>query len=273
MREFSSPQIRCLRENNVAPTPDPFLTTALEAVIPIQGATLGDTTVQLFSLATPLTAPVLMLAASNAITLHVSDQSAAQSIAQPFPTLTRVDRTQPARSADSSTLNTYTGWQAAFILTDTSFGKGTALLDQSTHLEWLRLGETRNKSQEQLRRNMSPHKALDGWRFATDDEVATFFRHFTGSPTGRTSDPAIVAELERLVGGPFSTSHSTPGNWTHARLPKAASPDTTHSTSGFAPCRIASLPVPLCRQLRARRTRRELLPASALRKRDGSTAT
>ena len=121
----------------------------------------------------------------------------------------------PAAAA-AADINAYTGWQTAFTQTDTSFGKRSALLDQSTHLEWLRLSESRNKSQETLRRNMSPRKPLDGWRFATDDEVATFFRHFTGSPNGHTSDPAIVAELQSLMGGPLSTTHSTPGNWTRA---------------------------------------------------------
>jgi Protein of unknown function (DUF4232) len=225
--EFTSPQIRCMREaspgaNAAASAPDPtaYLTIAFGAVIPIQGSTLGDATIQLFSVAGALTDPLLTLTTSNAITLHISDQATPLStptlVRSDTPTLVRLDQPIHTTATEPADLNAFTGWQTAFTLTDTSFGKRTALLDQSTHIEWLRLSESRNKSQETLRRNMSPHKVLDGWRFATDDEVATFFRHFTGSPTGRTSDPAIVAELQSLMGGPLATSHSTPGNWTRA---------------------------------------------------------
>jgi hypothetical protein len=241
IQEFGPPQIRCMRELNTATAapdsnPDPYLTTAFEAVVPIQGPTLGDTAVQLFELATSLRDPLIALTASNSITLHISDQTAASA------TLTAPDApasfASPVRTAAPADLTAYTGWQTAFTLADTSFGKRTALLDQATHLAWLRLSESRNKSQEELRRNMSPRKPLDGWRFATDDEVATFFRHFTGSPSGRTSDPAIVAELQRLMGGPLTTSHSSPNNWsravTNGRIAGYYAP-----TSGFAPAGAA----------------------------------
>ena len=63
---------------------------------------------------------------------------------------------------------------------------------------------------------MLPHKALDGWRYATADEVAALFRHFTATPSGRSNDPAVVTELQRLMGGPFYVAKSTAGDWTRS---------------------------------------------------------
>lgn len=97
----------------------------------------------------------------------------------------------------------YTGWQSSFTLTDTAFGKQSALLDNATQLEWLRLSATRNKSQLDLSRQMATRTDYAGWRFATGDEVIAFFRHFTGSPSGASADHAVEAELQRLMGGPL----------------------------------------------------------------------
>ena len=62
---------------------------------------------------------------------------------------------------------------------------------------------------------MYPHRAFEGWRYATADEVAMFFRHFTGTLSGSTTDPAIVTELQRLMGGPFEVKN-TPGHSTRS---------------------------------------------------------
>lgn len=209
LEEFNTPQIRCMRETN--PNLDqPYLTTAFDAVPPIQQS--GDATLQLFQLTGSLRATRINLAESNSITLHISDTG----IPTRNPASDTASTAAPAPTAAPAGLTAYTGWQSNFTLTDTSYGKHSALLDQTTHLEWLRLSATRNKSQDTLRRAMSPHKALDGWRFATDEEVTTFFRHFTGSPSGRTTDPAIESELQRLMGGPLGNSHSTAGGWTRS---------------------------------------------------------
>ena len=119
----------------------------------------------------------------------------------------------PVRIAAQSA---YTAWQSSFTLTDTPFGKQSALLDNSTHLEWLRLSDTRNKSQLELSRHMANHTDYAGWRFATDDEVIAFFRHFTGSPDGASADPAVEAELQRLMGGPLGHSKVAIGAGTRA---------------------------------------------------------
>lgn len=105
-------------------------------------------------------------------------------------------------------------WQASFTLTDTSYGKKSALLDNATHLDWLRLSATRNKSQEELRRIMAtPGRNREAWRFATGDEVVLFFRHFLASPDGTTTDPAAEQELQRLMGGPLGASKNPIGGW------------------------------------------------------------
>jgi len=222
VEEFHTPQIRCIQTMGSGAS-QPFVTTTFDAVAPIQGNTLGDAALQIFQLSGSLGDALLNFAESNPITLHITDASAV-----------------PAQHSNSSAFDPasasaepYTGWQTSFTLTDTAFGKKSALLDQSTHLEWLRLSATRNKSEETLRRTMSPHKALDGWRFATDEEVATFFRHFTGSFTGRSNDPAIESELQRLMGGPLGNSKNTAGgsarSFTYGRIEGYYAP-----TSGFA---------------------------------------
>jgi hypothetical protein len=237
LEEFDSPQVRCMTDIHADPG-QPYTTAAFDVVHPIHDA--GDTTVHLFELTGSPRDPHLAFAESNSITLHIGDDASALATAEPTappPTLRAPAQPSPRASApDTSNLTAYTGWQTAFTLTDTSFGKQSALLDQSTHLEWLRLSATRNKAQETLRRAMLPHKALDGWRFATDDEVQTFFRHFTGTPNGRTTDPAIEIALQRLMGGPLGHSHNTgwSRDFTYGRIQGYYTP-----TSDFRPASSA----------------------------------
>jgi hypothetical protein len=195
LEEFPQPRVRCGRQ--FQPGLSPVITANFDAVPPVQGTALGESSVQVLEITGSPDAPHLAFAQSNSITLHVTSENAGN--ARPIEDLLPYD-----------------GWKAAFTLTDTSFGKQSGLLDQFTRLEWLRLSATRNKSQEDLRRAMLPHKALDGWRYATADEVAMFFRHFTGALSGRSTDPAVVTELQRLVGGPFDIKKSAPGHWTHS---------------------------------------------------------
>ena len=207
LQEFNTPQIRCLADTT--PNPDqPYLTTSFDAVPPLQPT--GDATFQLFQIANSLRAQRINLTESNALTLHISGANTRDVVPNLVSTATFPP---PATPADQTP---YTGWQSTFTLTDTSFGRKSALLDQTTHLEWLRLSATRNKSQDALLHTMAPHKPLEGWRFATEDEVIAFFRHFTGSPSGRTSDPAIESELQRVMGGPLATTHNTAAGWTHS---------------------------------------------------------
>lgn len=195
LEEYSGSRVRCSRQFRAGLTPT--MTANFDAVPPVQGNALGESSVQVMELTGPLNAQQVAFAQSNPITLHVVPENTAG--------------TKPIED-----LTPYDGWETAFTLTDTSFGKQSGLLDQSTHLEWLRLSATRNKSQEEIRRAMYPHKAFDGWRYATADEVAMFFRHFTGALSGRTTDPAVVMELQRLVGGPFDTKKIAPGRSTRS---------------------------------------------------------
>jgi hypothetical protein len=100
----------------------------------------------------------------------------------------------------------YTAWKSKFSLADTQFGEKTALYDQETGLEWLRTPLTQNPSLylsplKDVSKRMEKEGDLEGWRFATLTELKTFLSNFTGTPDGRTTDPAIVRKLIRLLGG------------------------------------------------------------------------
>jgi hypothetical protein len=225
LQEFNTPQIHCLTDTN----PDqPYLTTSFDSIPPLQPT--GDATLQLYKIANSLRATRINLTESNSLTLHISNTN----LRDVVPNLVSTATFKPATTPASADPTPYTGWQTNFTLTDTSFGKHSALLDQTTHLEWLRLAATRNKSQDALSHTMAPHKALEGWRFATEEEVIAFFRHFTGSPSGRTSDPAIASELQRVMGGPLATTHDNAAGWTRSitngRIAGYFAP-----TSNFAP--------------------------------------
>ncbi len=74
--EYSSPHIRCTRQ--LGPNPNLYLTTAFEAIQPLQGSSAGDTTLQVFELAGRVGDLHLRLAESNPVTLHFG-QAAIQS--------------------------------------------------------------------------------------------------------------------------------------------------------------------------------------------------
>jgi len=106
----------------------------------------------------------------------------------------------------------YTAWKKHFLLTDTSFGEKTALLDTATHLEWLRLNLTAGLSYNQVSAEMAADGRLGGWRYATAAELRVFFRDFIGS-TDTSSDLSIEAKLQRLMGGPLNTASNPKTGW------------------------------------------------------------
>jgi hypothetical protein len=106
----------------------------------------------------------------------------------------------------------YTAWKKKFSLTDTSFGEKTALLDNVTLLEWLRLNLTKGLSYNQVRAQMADDGSLAGWRYATAAELQTFFKDFIGS-SDTSSDPSIEAKLQRLMGGPLNTASNPKTGW------------------------------------------------------------
>jgi len=106
----------------------------------------------------------------------------------------------------------YTAWKKRLKLADTSFGPKTALLDTSTHLEWLRLNFSAHLTYKKVVAEMAPGGRFEGWRYATGAELETFFRHFAGPAESKT-DSLIEAKLQRLLGGPLETSSNPTTGW------------------------------------------------------------
>jgi hypothetical protein len=174
---------------------------------------------------------------------------------QPFVTVTSAPLTihitgEPASAGGISELHEYTAWKSHFALSDTSFGKQTALLDQATHLEWLRVSLSAGLSEEAVRKAMEPGGRFEGWRFGTIAEVGTFFAHFTGSPDGRSTDPAIERKLQRLLGGPLDTMSNDQTGWSRKSTPAriAGLTPATHEQTPQHPATPAgaSPPCPTC---------------------------
>jgi hypothetical protein len=124
----------------------------------------------------------------------------------------------------------FTAWTAHFHLVETAFGPGTALLDLATGFEWLRPSFTAASATptdaKRMAARMGLERELDGWRFATLDEVREFLAHFTGTPDGRSNDPAVVRKLLRLLGGgPLNTTPDRQTGWIDNRLSVRIAPD------------------------------------------------
>jgi hypothetical protein len=168
---------------------------------------------------------------------------------QPFVTVSSLPWTiHVVGTAPTDRIPEYTGWQSKFRLSTTSFGEKTALLDQATHLEWLRLSLTQGENEEALTAMMQPTHELAGWRFATKSEVQTFFADFTGTPDGHTNNPSIERKLQRLLGGPDNTPPPSPTGWsrraTYGHI-AGYEPDLNHKVPSVLPTGIPA-PCPAC---------------------------
>jgi hypothetical protein len=125
------------------------------------------------------------------------------------PVYLQVDSDSP-----SSKLPEYTAWRNHFSLADTSFGEKTALLDKKTHLEWLRLNLTADLSLDPVHAQTAADSPFAGCRVATSQDLRVFFAHFTGSPTGHSTDAPVMAEkLQRLLGGPLEEFSDQTTGW------------------------------------------------------------
>jgi hypothetical protein len=168
---------------------------------------------------------------------------------QPFVTVSSLPLTiHIVGTTPSDGIPEYTGWQSKFRLSTTSFGEKTALLDQATHLEWLRLSLTEGKSEEALSAMMQPTQELAGWRFATRSEVQTFIANFTGTPDGHTSNPSIERKLQRLLGGLDTTPPPSPTGWSRRALYghiAGYEPDLNHKVPSVLPTGTP-VPCPTC---------------------------
>jgi TonB family protein len=110
----------------------------------------------------------------------------------------------PPAKSNAIRYDVYTAWKRRIKFADTSFGQNTALLDKSTHLEWLRLNFTSGLAYQQVVQALRPGGEFDGWRLATPEEVRLFFAHFTAAPDGRSDNVAVERKFQRLLGGPLS---------------------------------------------------------------------
>ena len=61
--------------------------------------------------------------------------------------------------------------QAALIDMDSPLGSNTAVLDTSTNLEWLKLSATTGQTPDQIFAQTAPGGLLEGYRYATVDEL------------------------------------------------------------------------------------------------------
>jgi hypothetical protein len=163
---------------------------------------------------------------------------------QPFVTVSSLPLTiHVVGTAPNDGITEYTGWKSKFSLSTTSFGEKTALLDQATHLEWLRLSLTHGQSEEALSAMMQPTQELAGWRFATRSEVRAFIADFTGTPDGHTNNPAIERKLQRLLGG-LDTGPAPSTGWSRRAVYghiAGYEPDLNHKVPSVLP---TGTPVP-----------------------------
>jgi hypothetical protein len=117
-----------------------------------------------------------------------------------------------ANSENAPQIPEYTAWKPSFTLTKTSFGDQTALLDNATHLAWLRLNLSADLSYDQVTEQMSEGGRFSGWRYATSNESRTLFKHFIGG-SDTTTNLSIEDKLQRLLGGPLNVDGNTATGW------------------------------------------------------------
>jgi hypothetical protein len=107
----------------------------------------------------------------------------------------------------------YQDWNKHFRSVGTQLGADTALLDLRTHLQWLNLRLTQREGTEELSRRMRRGGDLEGWRYATLNELRTMLVDFTGTADGSSRDIGTERALQTLLGGPLETVHNQTG-WT-----------------------------------------------------------
>jgi hypothetical protein len=97
-----------------------------------------------------------------------------------------------------------------FAQVDTSIGPATALEDMLTGLKWLHLDLTAKQSYSTVMANMAPGKWLEGWRYATPEELRDLFIHYKRA-AGGSEDLALAAKMQNDLGGPleYSVNHET----------------------------------------------------------------
>jgi hypothetical protein len=105
------------------------------------------------------------------------------------------------------------GWNKDFRPVGTELGANTALLDLRTHLQWLNLRLTQREGTEELSRRMRQGGDLEGWRYATLNELRTMLVDFTKTADGSSRDIGTERALQTLLGGPLDTVRNQTG-WT-----------------------------------------------------------
>lgn len=97
-----------------------------------------------------------------------------------------------------------------FTVVNTSFGTGTALLDNATNLEWLDLTVTSNQSYDSVEANLGTEGVYAGWSYATPQQLAQFFTDFDGGVVDNT----LALELMNDLGGPLGTFYNPDNGFT-----------------------------------------------------------
>ena len=114
-----------------------------------------------------------------------------------------------------ATLFAATAANADFLQVSTSFGSHTALLDNSTHLEWLHWNLTNYYSYDDMQHQLAPGGTFAGWRYATPQELKQFFIDYTGSPNGIVvGNDALAIQFMNDLGGPIFIT-TNPANGFH----------------------------------------------------------
>jgi hypothetical protein len=111
------------------------------------------------------------------------------------PLMIHITGTPPPR--DFPEFPEYTAWKSQFSVTDTSFGEQTALFDEVTRLEWLRVTLTRGYSEESLRDCDAARWGVRGLAFCQRRGGRQVLRSFhrlsrweDAGPINRTKAPA-----------------------------------------------------------------------------------
>lgn len=84
---------------------------------------------------------------------------------------------------------------------DTPLGMKTALRDKVSGMEWLHMNLMSSWSYQSVKADMGPGRRLQGWRYATPEEVHELFVHFFNTRDGVSQDAALALQFQRNLGG------------------------------------------------------------------------
>lgn len=122
------------------------------------------------------------------------------------------DHKQAKQSPWPTTPAAVHGLPEGFEQVDTTIGPRTALRDKRTGLLWLHLNLSET-SHESVMKSMQAGGWLQGWRYATPEEVRDLFAHYTQTPDGKSTDARVAASFQNDLGGPLTSSIDPRQSW------------------------------------------------------------